>query len=340
MTRKGPGLLYRDILSGTDPQISAAASVIHRASPDILTLTAFDYDAEGLAIHAFADVIASRGTFYPTIVQRPTNAGSPSLLDLNGDGTGGGPGDTQGYGGYPGRGAIAVLARFPLAAGVRDFTHLLWRDLPDAGMPFVDGAPFPSAEAHEAQRLSSTSHWMVPLDVSGFGSVDLWVFSATPPVFDGPEDRNGLRNHDETAFWLRALEGAFGPVPDHFVLAGTINADPFDGEARRGALRALLSHVELQDPRPGSAGARRAAKQGGANDRHRGPAHLDTVDWRDEPGPGNLRVDYVLPSRSLHVTGAGVVWPDPETDPSGARDVQRASRHRLVWVDIDKAGSR
>ena len=46
---------------------------------------------------------------------------------------------------------------------------------------------------------------------------------------------------------------------------------------------------------------------------------------------GNLRVDYVLPSAGLKVTGAGVFWP-VEGEPGAA--LIDASDHRLVWVDV------
>ncbi|NAZ18120.1 endonuclease/exonuclease/phosphatase family protein, partial [Glutamicibacter soli] len=64
----------------------------------------------------------------------------------------------------------------------------------------------------------------------------------------------------------------------------------------------------------------------------KGDPALDTADWADADGPGNLRADYVLPSQGLTVIAAGVLWPDPETE-AGAI-VARASRHRLVWVDL------
>ena len=168
------------------------------------------------------------------------------------------------------------------------------------------------------------------------------------PVFDGPEDRNGLRNHDEIAFFNRYLSGV--PLRDDdgreaafeggpFVLMGTLNADPIDGAARREALLELLAHPEVQDPRPTSKGAVAAAlAQGGANVTHLGPAAADTADWRDEDGPGNMRVDYVLPSAGLEVQDAGVFWPAPRAEGyalvgDGAERV--SSDHRLVWVDID-----
>ncbi len=66
--------------------------------------------------------------------------------------------------------------------------------------------------------------------------------------------------------------------------------------------------------------------------RHRGDAALDTADWPDDPGPGNMRADYVLPSADLVVENAAVWWPEPRT--SAAKQAETASRHRLVFVDI------
>ncbi|MEO0830567.1 MAG: endonuclease/exonuclease/phosphatase family protein, partial [Pseudomonadota bacterium] len=125
-----------------------------------------------------------------------------------------------------------------------------------------------------------------------------------------------------------------------FVILGTANADQWDGESRPEALEALLAHPKLHDPQPGSLGAVQAADQdGGVNKRQTGPAAQDTVDWPDAPGgPGNLRVDYVLPSADLAVLDAGVFWPAPE-DPM-AEIAARASRHRLVWLDIKMCDGR
>ena len=79
--------------------------------------------------------------------------------------------------------------------------------------------------------------------------------AATPPVFDGAEDLNGRRNHDELAFWLNRL-------PDQaFVLAGNLNIDAQDSEGRPEALTRLMAHVT--DPEPRSKGG--AAAKGGVN---------------------------------------------------------------------------
>ncbi len=251
----------------------------------------------------------------------------PTGRDLDGDGHRDGARDAQGYGTFPGMDGIAVLSRWPITIA-QDFTTLLWRDLP-GGLIALDD---PGADL---QRLSTTAHVVLRVDPPGAPPLFLATFHATPPVFDGPEDRNGRRNHDETALWSRWLDGALGPAPeDRFVILGDANLDPLDGDGRPDAIAALLADPRLQDPAPQSPeGARRAAAQGGANLGQRGDPARDTADWDDRPDqPGNLRVDYVLPSADWTVIGAGIAWPPiPERMKKG----RSAPRHGLVWVDLD-----
>ena len=332
-------MLLRDILSGEDPQVAAAAQVIAHVGPDILLLTGFDFDAGGAALGAFADKIGTAGQDYPHLVALRPNTGRQSGIDLDGDGRLGEPEDMQSYGAFAGQWGMALLSRYPVDSdGILDFSAFLWDDLPGAILPDSMGA-----EIRAVQRLSTIGHWDVPVLLPGGRTVRLLAFHASPPVFDGPEDRNGRRNHDEAAFWLRYLDGSLGlPGPKGpFVLLGDANLDTADGDGRPGALDKLISHPALQDPRPASAGGPEdARREGGANRAHRGDSALDTANWRDDgAGPGNLRVDYVLPSRHWEVTGSGVFWPrqdDPLREMIG-RDGNRASRHRLVWVDLRPA---
>jgi len=170
----------------------------------------------------------------------------------------------------------------------------------------------------------------------------------TPPVLGAPADRNGRRNADEIRLISAILDGADWLVDDEgragglsgdaaFVVAGDLNADPVDGDSRQAAIRALLSHPRIQDPAPASPGAAEAgmteqADKAGAPERH-------TADWPTSRGrPGNLRVDYVLPSAGLTVLASGVFWPE-RRDPRHALVARRgrdlvSSDHRLVWVDI------
>jgi len=309
--------------------------VLATARPDIVALQGLDYDLDGLVLTALAERLRARDLDYPHLFALRPNTGLRTGLDLDGDGRTGGPGDAQGFGFFAGQGGMAILSRFPVVTSdLRDFSALLWRDLPGATLPEKDGQPFPSPEAQALQRLSTTGHWDVPVQV-GDAVLHLLTFHASPPVFDGPEDANGLRNRDELRLWSLYLDGALpgAPPPDgRLIVLGDANLDPEDGDGRSAAMAAFLADPRLTDPLPSSRGGVAAsAAQGGLNASQKGDPALDTVDWPEADGPGNLRVDYVLPSADLKVTGAGVLWP---ADGPLAETVATASRHRLVWVDI------
>ncbi|HHH89666.1 MAG TPA: endonuclease/exonuclease/phosphatase family protein [Aliiroseovarius sp.] len=323
LARKGPGLLLRGILRGEDAQIAAVVAVIRAVRPDILLLQGFDWDLDQVALTAFRDRLAADGgPLFPYLYAPRPNSGVATGLDMDGNGRLNEPRDAQGYGRFTGQGGMALLSSLPIdLAAARDFSAFPWRDLPGALLPQKGGVPFPSAEAQAAQRLSSAGHWDVPVILPDGSRLHLLAFHATPPVFDGPEDLNGRRNHDEIMFWPLLLDGTlpFAPPGGPLVLLGDANQDPVDGEGLKDAIRALLTDSRLSDPAPTSPGA---AALGDAT---------DTVDW-DDPTPGNLRVDYVLPGHGLRVVGSGVWWPAPGTPE--ADTAAAASRHRLVWADI------
>ena len=317
LSRDGPGLLLRDILRGEDGQIAAVAGIIARVSPDILLLQGIDYDAGGYALAAFADALTGQGAVYPYRLALRPNTGMPTGLDLDGNGRLGEARDAQGYGRFNGAGGMAVLSRYPINMdSVVDHSGFLWADLPGGqAREVLDPA------ALAVQRLASVAAWEVPIEVDG-QTWRLLTMHATPPVFDGPEDRNGRRNADELRFWQWRIET--GAVAAPFALAGVLNADPVDGDARRETLSAMLAHPALQDPAPTSAA-------GGT----------DTADWTD-PDPGNLRVSYILPSAETRVLASGVFWPAEDTPDRpllGGSDGNGASRNRLVWVDLELQGT-
>ncbi|MFC7702778.1 endonuclease/exonuclease/phosphatase family protein [Plastorhodobacter daqingensis] len=303
LTRRGPGLLLQDILKGED-QVQAAVAMIVAARPDILLLNKFDYDFGGAALDAFAESLGAAGLEYPHRFAARPNTGWATGLDLDGDGRLGTADDAQGYGRFAGAGGMAILSRHPLGE-VRDFSGFLWRDLPGALLPQVDGAPFPSAAVFEEQRLASVAAWEVAV-LAPTGRLGLLAFHAGPPVFGGPHDRNLRRNHDEVSFWRALLDGELPLAPPEppFVLLGGANLDPERGDGMGQAIRALLAHPQLHDPLPGS----------------------DSVRW-ERLGP--MRVDYVLPSWPAE--GAGLLWPE---DALGPEREALASAHALVWVDL------
>ena len=348
LTRSGPGLLLRAIEKGTDAQVANVVSIIQHVRPDILLLNEFDYDVEGRASAAFRAALNSgpNAIDYPHSFSSEPNTGTLSGFDLNDDGNIGGPQDAFGYGTFPGQYGMLLLSKLPIGANPRTFSKLRWKDLPQARLPKQpDGGPYPSQDAQDILRLSSKSHWDIPIETPN-GTIQMLASHPTPPVFDGPEDRNGLRNADEIRFWTLYLNGEVfvddnghsakrtdGPA----IVLGDLNADQNDGDGIHASIEELLTHPALADPKPESRGAAEAGQMGAANANHDTPPALDTADWNDNRGPGNLRVDYVLPTRDLTVTDAGVFWPAP-SDPLHSllgSGKSTASDHRLVWIDID-----
>ena len=350
-------------------QAANVAEVIQLQRPDVLLLNEFDYDAAGTAIDSFRTnylAVSQNGAEpidYPYVFVAPSNTGIPSGFDLNNDGTIGGGDDAFGFGAYPGQYGMAVLSKYPIIEPfARTFQTFRWADMPGNQIP----AGFYDDAERAALRLSSKSHWDVPIRI-GWRTVHLLASHPTPPVFDGAEDRNGRRNHDEIRFWADYVSPAKsryiyddkfaarqwggrrgGLVPGAtFVIAGDQNADPNDGDSTDDAIHQLLDSFWVADPAPTSAGGVEAAAQGGANAAHVGDPAQDTADFNDAIGAsGNLRVDYVLPSRHLRVNGTGVFWPtldDPASRLTGVFNFAQfvrdgigfpTSDHRMVWLDV------
>lgn len=301
LTRKGPGLLLRDIQRGEDEQVQAFVALLAEARPDIIALQGIDYDLRQTALKALVETLSTAGLTYPHYFTSAPNAGQSTGLDLNGNGRLGDADDAHGFGRFNGMGGMAILSRFPIDRdAVEDFTPMLWRNLEDHTYPMVDGAPFGGEDVFAAHRLSSRGHWVVPVKTPENGTLRLMTFHATPPIYDGEEDRNGRRNHDETAFSLNYLTRDTNMDP--FIIAGTANTDPARGSGRRRAIKQLLASPDLQNPFDDS----------------------PTADFKD-PLPGDLRVDYLLPSVDWRVLASGMM-PSP-----------KASRHSLLWVDITRA---
>ena len=397
LSREAPGELLAAMRTRDDERAKAVAAVIQAARPDVLVLQEFDHDGrDDEALQLFQQnylAIAQSEGLEPIAYEHaylpPSNTGVPTGVDLNGDGlvapcpgaevgTDAYAADCHGWGKFPGQYAFVVLSKHPIdRENIRTFQEFLWKDLPDNHLP----DDYYSEAAKAVLRLSSKNHVDVPVRV-GDETIHVLAAHPTPPVFDGPEDRNGRRNHDEINLLIREM-----PALSRFVVLGDLNADRWDGErydppdlavgpegtrelrpadapkepdvinpspmlGGRDRPREGEAHVErppaiemvLRSPKilsnlvlTGYGNADAAERQGGANERHAGHAKADTADWDDDRGPGNLRVDYALPSRDLPFLGGGVLWPRAGTLMMGVDlpTVERASDHRLVWVDVD-----
>ena len=335
-------------MSGKDAQIFAVMEIIQRVRPDILLMNEFDADFASLALMEFLNLLENgdRALTYPYFYAPIGNEGVPSGLDLDGDGKPYEWADAFGFGRFPGSEGMALLSRYPIDESLaRSFSKLKWMDFPDAVLPVdATGAAYLPENVASEIRMSSKSHWDVPIVLPNGKRLHILASHPTPPVFDGEENLNGFRNDAEIGFWVSYLNGveftddvgleASSDLTD-FVLLGDLNNDPDDGEGQKSGIHGLLTHPLVYDPQQQSDGAvLAAARSGGANSTHVGNPALDTVEW--DADIGNMRVDYALPSAGLTVIDSGVFWPPPSSPYGYLIEEGRngASNHRMVWVDI------
>lgn len=367
LNRNKPGELAANLASG-DPQASKIAALIQCVGPDILLVNELDYEPGTPQV--FLDKYlrnpqpgtsheASRELLH--CFSAPVNTGVDSGMDLNNNRRLHDSDDGWGYGAFPGQYGMAVFSRFPIDRDrIRTFQNFPWSQMPSALRPkAADNKSagnavgntmgyFHSDEVWQKLRLSSKSHWDVPIDVAG-RTLHVIASHPTPPVFDGPEDRNGRRNHDEIRMLvdLVSADGSGDYLVDdngvpgglladaHFVVLGDLNSDPNDGDGIHAGIRKLIEHPRVaQGAAPQSQGGVEASQlSGNANNKQQGDPASDTGDFNDK-GPGNLRIDYALPSSNCRVVASGVYWPSNQESQAGNALVQ-ASDHRLVWVDIE-----
>ncbi len=392
LNRNAAGQMQADLATRNNTQIAAVAEVIQRLNPDVLLINEFDFEAVELDAAFLPANVPSlnfrrnylnvsqngAGTVdYPFVYIAPSNTGIASGFDLNNNGqtvvVPGTPGygeDALGFGNFPGQFGMLLLSKFPIdAANVRTFQTFLWKDMP-GNLLTNDPTPgannlrnFYSPAEQNILRLSSKSHWDVPL-ITPNGVVHVLASHPTPPVFDGPEDRNGKRNHDEIRFWADYVSGRGDYIYDdrgrrgglpanaRFVIMGDQNADPFDGDSFDNAIKQLLDNPRVNNTiAPSAPGGVQQVDDGGLNPNHRGNPAFDTADFGDT-APGNLRADYVLPSRDMAIRNAGVFWPlrndplfrlvgergsatVPQNPPGGPNNP--TSDHSAVFVDVDLA---
>ena len=340
-------VLAKLLETGDQPQIRNIAHIIQLVRPDVLLLNEFDYIQQPeKGIQAFIRNYLNKAQGnanaidYPYFYYSTVNTGQPSPYDLDNDGIASGTGaDAWGFGFYPGQYGMVLLSKYPIdTTGVRTFQHFKWKDMPNF-MPTkkADGSPWYSKKAWAEFPLSSKSHWDIPLTING-ETVHVLASHPTPPVFDGEENRNGIRNHDEIRFWVdyltpansnyiyddKAVKGGL-PVGARFVLLGDQNSSADgEGDAFNSAISALYQHPRVNNSLP-------PQSKGGAEHTPDNPkAAFHTAGWR-------MRADYVLPSKAgWQVLESGVFWPE-KSDPLyplvGSRGA--SSDHRLVWVKLE-----
>lgn len=338
-------ILIQELSTGNNQQIRNIAAIIQTVRPDVILLNEFDYiqnPEEGVRAFVKNYLLKPQkeaaAIDYPFHYYSTVNTGQPSPFDLDNNGKMEKFGaDAWGFGMYPGQYGMVILSRYPIdTQNVRTFQNFKWKDMPGAlKTTKADGSDWYSPEAWSQFPLSSKSHWDVPVKV-GNTIVHVLASHPTPPTFDGKEDRNGKRNHDEIRFWRDYIsegnasyiyddEGKKGGLLENsrFVIMGDQNASPDEGDAISEGIRSLVSHPKINSTLPPSS-------KGGAD--HSPANHFaknHTAFWR-------MRADYVLPSvYGFKIKDSGVFWPARDEVMSDLVEKRESSSdHRLVWVKV------
>ncbi len=330
--------LVNSLATGNHTQARAVAQTAQLNAPDVLILTGVSYDedqqiAEQLNGYLASGQYGAAGLDYPYIFTAPTNSGRESGVDLDGDGSIGGPGDAVGYGEYPGQYGTVIFSKHPIAEDeVRTFQQFLWDDLPQAELPETSHSDL----AASVLRLSETSLWDIPVEVDGHTINLVTTALATPSeeadIARGDDLRQVIADYVTGQAWYLyddKGEPAPGNPAAHYVVAGL-------PAAKTGPenLDVLLDSPVLQDTQP------EAVTQRPLSDRPGSEWHTDPLATRHVPGDRDLRTSYVLPSTTLPVSDSGVFWPGEGE--IGYQVVNPESSYaledRLVWVDLT-AGS-
>ncbi len=338
-------ILKRELATGDNKQIRNIARIIQTVRPDVLLLNEFDYienPKEGIEnfIKNYLNISQEGAEVidYPYFYYQTVNTGQPSPFDLDNSGKKTQFGaDAWGFGLYPGQYGMMLLSKFPIdTKNIRTFQHFKWKDMPNPLITRkVDGSNWYEPDAWNQFPLSSKSHWDVPITAGNY-VIHILASHPTPPTFDGAEDRNGKRNHDEIRFWRDYINGeksasyiyddknSTGGLKQkkRFVILGDQNASPDEGDAIISGIQSLLADPKvLQYPAPASKGGKEHTPNNINAKNH-------TAFWR-------MRADYVLPSSyGFKIIDSGVFWPaagEPLSDLVQKRE--SSSDHRMVWVN-------
>lgn len=334
---------HTELDTTTNAQTRAAAEIIQRHAPDILSINEMSYDLNGVAgsTHTGVNVQLFEDNYLGVSQNEQPAITYPHKYFVKGNsGLDSGLGFDYGFGNFEGQFNMAFYSKFPILTGqVRRFQTFLWTSLPGNIKP---------ASVPDQQRLFDKDFWDIPIDVNGH-MIHVLMCHAVVPVFDATNDE---RNFDTLRFIADYIAGqAVYAVPDggiqpgdRFVLIGDLNADPEDGDSLPGAVQQITSLSRVNPNFPEGDGLDTNGVPPDSTSYNTGSSNFTRNTFKS--GIGNtsaggfqLQLDYILPSWTLPLaiaeagqTNRHVFW-----DQIGTADwtLQRtASDHHFVWTDL------
>ena len=291
-------LTMEKLLDLSNPQVLAAAKIIKRFRPDVLSID--EMQSHPGAPTAFVENFLKRGeepADYPFFYIGQTNSGMPTGLPY--------PYDYRGYGHFRGQYGIACLSRLRI-----DFDGI--KNLKDVSWPSLPGSCCAEVFCPRDFPLWSTSFLDVPVE-TGDGAVFHTIL--VHPTVPLREYVNMKRNADQMRFLKSYIDGFSGSP---FVVIGDLNADPDAGIGTRDVVRGLFEDDNIIYRKT----SRETFLEGGGVERP--PV--------DGAGLLKARLDYILPSRHFRMDGPLVFAPEGTPWWQAAR---RASDHFFVYADCE-----
>jgi 3-phytase len=342
------------LLDESDEQATAAAQILARFAPDIISINELQFDMQGVPTpsmpgapgttgwgqfdvfgadnaHRLADRIAAAGT--PEGYEHRLIFVGNSGYYWEGSTLGFDWFILRGWGEFRGRFNTAILSRYPILLDqVRIISDVPWDALPEnhiAKMKAETGIDVPPGFPIFEKGLN-----IVPVQVND-EVLHLVLLHTVSPAFD---PINPYRNYDELRALVMFLDGQLPGVeplpPDaKFMIVGDLNADPDDGDGLPGAIQQVLDHPSVIAVFGAGAGTK--GNNGQYNTYLSGCGLDDGSIVQNPTQKFQLQLDYLLPSTNLgEPLETFLFFPDFQTEREDFDLACRASDHRFAYTDI------
>ena len=180
--------LALEVVRVTEAAALSAARLMGRGEKDLADQAAVE------AMRKAFEGLRVRGT---VVIGEGERDEAPMLFI--GEQLGRGGDDAWGFGFFPGQYGMVVYSRFPIETdAVRTFQRFRWTDMPGNLIP----RDYYDSEEREALRLSSKSHWDVPVRIGG---KTVHVLAAVGRLHRSPHRREDLKRKTRALLQLAAI---------------------------------------------------------------------------------------------------------------------------------------